>query len=79
MKKDISFEEAMLLLDEAVKRLEGGSLSLDESLAEYEKAVGLVKICNGKIEKAKRKVQILTSGVDGEVTDKPFDEVENEA
>ena len=39
MKKNISFEEAMLLLEESVKRLEDVSLSLDDALGEYEKAV----------------------------------------
>ena len=79
MKKNISFEEAMLLLEESVKRLEDGSLSLDDALGEYEKAVGLVRLCNEKIENAKRKVQILVEGDDGSVTDKPFTEVNEEA
>ena len=78
MKKNISFEDAMIQLDEAVKRLEGGNMSLDESLAEYERAIGLVKACNEKLENAKRKVQILVEGIDGEVTDKPFVEEKDE-
>ena len=73
MKKDISFEDAMLALEDIVKKLETGSLSLDESLCEFEKAVHLVKICNAKLEEAEQKVRILTENADGTITDLPFD------
>ena len=71
-KKELSFEEAVAELEAAVDRLEGGELSLDASLLEFEKAVGLVKICTEKLENAKAKVRILTEGKDGCITDKPF-------
>ena len=72
-----TFESAMAKLEEAVSSLEGGNMSLDESLATFEKAVGLVKICNEKLECAERRVRILTEGKDGTVTDEPFDEYED--
>ena len=73
MEKNIKFEQALLSLEEIVKKLEGGSLSLDESLAAFEEAVGLVKICNEKLENAEQKVRILTEGNNGVITDVPFD------
>lgn len=73
MKKDMKFEEAMQLLEDTVRKLESGTLSLDESLAAFEEAVGLVKLCNERLEDAEQKVRILTASAGGEITDLPFD------
>lgn len=73
MKKNITFEEAMSSLDEAVRALEGGTLTLDESLKTFEEAVALIKVCNEKIGAAEQKVKILIEGTDGTVSDAPFD------
>ncbi len=76
---NISFENSLAELESSVLRLEGGSLTLDESLEEFERAVSLLKICGARLEEAKQKVRILTEGADGTVTDAPFsvDEDEN--
>ena len=73
MNKTITFEEAMLSLEDTVKKLECGGLSLDESLKSFEEAVRLVKFCNEKIESAEQKVKMLVENADGSVTDLPFD------
>lgn len=73
MKNNVTFEEALLSLDEAVSKLEGGSLTLDESLATFENAVKLIKICNEKINTAEQKVKMLIENAEGTVTDVPFD------
>ena len=78
MKKDIKFEEALEKLEEQVRLLESGDVSLDDSLLAFEKAVGLVKICNEKLENAEQKVRILTESIDGTVSDAPFD-IDDEA
>ena len=72
MSNNMTFEAAMAELENTVKKLESGSMSLDESLLEFEKAVKLVKICNDKLEVAEQRVRILTEGIDGIVTDIPF-------
>ena len=72
MNNDISFEKALSELESVVKRLEGGALTLDESLEAFENAIGLVKICNEKLELAERRVRILTEGEGGAITDEPF-------
>lgn len=64
-KKDLSFELAMEKLDAIVRRLEQGGSSLDEALAEYAEAIELMKSCHQKLEKAERKIEIL-SGIDAE-------------
>ena len=73
MKKNLTFEEAMTALEETVRRLEGGNMTLDESIAAFEEAVGLVKLCNSKLELAEQKVRLLTEGADGVISDRPFD------
>ena len=76
--KEINFEEALKKLEGEVKKLEGGNMTLDESISAFEEAVKLVKICNEKLENAERRVRLLTEKADGTVTDIPFD-TENEA
>lgn len=73
MKKDISFESAIEELESEVKKLEEGNLSLDEALESYEKAIGLVKICNEKLESADRKVRVFVENSDSEISLKDFD------
>ena len=69
----IKFEEALQKLDNEVKRLESGELSLDEALVSFEESVKLVKLCNERLESAERRVRILTEGEDGVVTDSDFE------
>lgn len=68
-KKELSFEEAMVRLEEIVRLLEGGGAALDTSLALFEEGVGLVKLCNAKLDGAEQKVKMLVKGDDGEMTE----------
>lgn len=77
MSKNMKFEEAISRLEDAVRLLEGGALSLDESIDKYEEALKYVKICNEMLEKAEQKVKILTEGADGMISDRPFIQDEN--
>ena len=72
MKKTQTFEEAMSELENSISRLESGSLSLDDSLLEFENAVRLIKFCNEKISTAEQKVKILLENNDGVISDKDF-------
>lgn len=74
--KDMNFEEAITKLEGEVRKLEGGNMSLDQSISAFEEAVKLVKICNEKLENAERRVRILTETADGSITDLPFDTVD---
>lgn len=77
MQENIKFEEAIQLLEEAVRELESGALSLDESIEKYEKAIEYVKICNQKLEDAEQRVRLLAEGKDGSISDYPFISDEN--
>ena len=62
-----SFEEALKELDEIVTRLEVGELTLEESLALFEKGQVLAGRCVDLLEAAELKVELLTA--EGEVVD----------
>lgn len=78
MKKNIKFEDAILALEDIVKRLESGNFTLDESIGAFEEAVHLVKICNERLEAAEQKVRMLTEGENGIITDVPFTKEDDE-
>lgn len=77
MNKTVKFEEAIAKLEETVRLLEGGTLTLDESIDKYEEALKYVKVCNDSLEKAEQRVKLLTEGADGTVSDRPFVQDEN--
>ncbi|HEY2634784.1 MAG TPA: exodeoxyribonuclease VII small subunit [Steroidobacteraceae bacterium] len=53
------FETAMRELEELVERLEQGDLSLEESLAAFERGVTLTRACQSALKEAEQKVEIL--------------------
>lgn len=71
---EMKFEEALKKLEKIVDDLEGGNLSLDESLDKYGEGIRLSKMCSKKLEVAKKKVEILLKSEDGSVELKAFDE-----
>ena len=56
-----SFEIAMEQLENLVSKMEGGDLSLEESLKAFEKGVNLTRFCQDQLQKAELKVQELNS------------------
>ncbi|MCI7223841.1 exodeoxyribonuclease VII small subunit [Fusobacterium sp.] len=55
MKKN-SFEENLKSLDEIIEKLESGTLSLDESIKEYEVAMKLIKTSSKLLNEAEGKL-----------------------
>ncbi len=66
--KKIGLEEAMARLEEIVASLENDKLPLEQALKLYEEAVKLTAKCSAELDAAKRKIQILQQGKDGEIT-----------
>ena len=54
------FEAALAELDTLVKKLEDGDISLEQSLALYERGVQLSRFCHARLEEAERRIEILT-------------------
>ena len=69
------FETALEELEQVVEQLESGDLSLEDSLAAFEKGVGLVKLCNQKLTEVEKKVELLVKDKEGKLQLKPFEEV----
>jgi len=73
---EIKFEDAMKRLEEIVDKLEGGELTLDDTLNLYEEGVKLSKFCMQKLQAAEKRIEILSKDENGEDTFQPF-ETEN--
>ena len=54
------FEDALKRLEELVRRLEQGNVPLEQSLTEYAEAVELLRICQGKLDSAQSRIEILS-------------------
>lgn len=61
IENNMTFEEALTSLREIVSSLENGDAPLDESLALFEKGVGLIKLCNEMLDSAEQRVTMITS------------------
>jgi exodeoxyribonuclease VII small subunit len=68
---DLSFEEAYTELEATVARLERGDLSLEESIALFERGQALAARCNVQLDTAELKVRQLLPDSEGETA--PFD------
>jgi exodeoxyribonuclease VII small subunit len=71
--KDMTFEKALTELEHIVEKLEKGGLSLNESLALFEKGVKLARYLRDELEKAEKKIEILLKNEKGELRPEPFD------
>ena len=58
MSQDLTYEQALEKLDETLKLLEDGNLSLDGALDAVEKARVYLKICNERLEAARKKIEV---------------------
>ena len=56
------YEELLQRLSRVVERLEGGGLSLEESIAAFEEGIRLARASAAKLEEAERKVEVLLEG-----------------
>lgn len=60
MKKEESFEELLIRLEDITSKLEKEEdVSLEESMKLFEEGTDIVKKCNQQIEEAEKKISIL--------------------
>ena len=67
------FEASLKKLEEIVKHLETGSLSLEDSLKAFEEGVKHAAFCSGRLDDAERRVEILLKQKDGSLKREPFE------
>ena len=65
------FETSLDQLEQLVEKMEHGEMSLEESLAAYERGVGLYRRCQQALEQAELRVRLLTDP-DAPETAEPF-------
>lgn len=70
------FEASLKKLEEIVKRMETGSLPLEDSLKAFEEGVKLAAFCSSKLDDAERRVEILLKQKDGSLKREPFESME---
>ena len=54
------FEQSLDALEQLVEKMEHGEMSLEESLAAYERGVGLYRRCQTALEQAELRVRLLS-------------------
>jgi exodeoxyribonuclease VII small subunit len=67
----MSFEEALVELEQIVRRLEGGQVKLDEAILSYERGAQLKQHCERKLNEAQQRVDRIVIGPDGAVSAEP--------
>ncbi|HKJ05402.1 MAG TPA: exodeoxyribonuclease VII small subunit [Geopsychrobacteraceae bacterium] len=68
------YEESIKELEEAVELLEGGELSLEQSLKIFKNAVKHISDCRKALEKTELEVSKLRKQEDGSFIREPFNE-----
>jgi exodeoxyribonuclease VII small subunit len=71
------FEEALGRLEELVKKMEAGDMTLEESLKAFEEGTRLARFCAKKLDETERRVDLLLKqGV--EPVTRPFRDEDSE-
>ena len=58
MSQDLTYEQALEKLDEKLKLLEDGNLSLEDALKAVDQARVYLKICTERLDAARKKIEI---------------------
>ena len=72
-KSSPTLESAMQRITEVVAEMEEGNLPLETLITRYEEGVGLVKMCQEKLDAAEKRIQIITRNARGTTELKDFD------
>ncbi len=69
----VSFEQALKKLEESVRKLEDGSLGLEEALKIFEQGIHWSRQCHQRLAEAEKKVELLLKADKEELTQVSFD------
>ncbi|MCR2803105.1 exodeoxyribonuclease VII small subunit [Paenibacillus soyae] len=68
---ELSFEEAMLRLENIVAKLESGDVPLETAIDLFQEGMKLSRLCGGKLEQVESKIELLMVSENG-FQKKPF-------
>lgn len=71
--KKMKFEEALAALEDIVRNLESGQVSLEESIEIYTRGTQLKAHCEDKLKDATARIEKITSLKDGSLAREPLD------
>jgi exodeoxyribonuclease VII small subunit len=74
MDPKLSFEQALQRLEQVVRELEHGDLSLDTALALFQEGVTLSRQCGGQLDQAETRIEKLLEQ-NGQPVTVPVDEI----
>ncbi len=69
----LSFEKALEQLEQIVREMESGELSLETSLKKFEEGIRLSQFCSQKLEESEKKITLLLEQANGAIKETPFD------
>jgi len=69
---DLKFEDSLARLEQIVAQLEGGQLSLEESLKVFEEGIGLARHCARYLDEAEQRIETLVRDESGGLTTRPL-------
>jgi exodeoxyribonuclease VII small subunit len=72
------FEEALAELERVVRQLEEGDIPLEESLAAFERGVGLVRLLHTRLDSVQARIEELTRSERGNLALEPLEDEEDE-
>ncbi len=62
---DMTFEQALIALEEIVQQLERGDVPLDRSITLYERGEKLRGACQQRLDTAQARIEKIVAGADG--------------
>lgn len=68
----LTFEESMKRLEQIVRTMERGEISLEESLNLFQEGTRLVQNCGKQLDEAQMQVKKVLAGVDGMPVEEDF-------
>lgn len=68
-----NFEDSFKELESIVRRLEGEQLTLDDSLALFEKGIRLSRFCHHKLSEVEKKIELILADAKGDPSTTPFE------
>ena len=71
------FEESLSELEQRVRKLEAGEVSLDEALQLFEEGVSLANTCHEQLDAAENRISSLSRGQAG-IEENPLSEPQSE-
>ena len=74
MPEEMTFEQALKSLEEAVAQLEKGQMPLDESLDCFEAGVQSANLCRKKLQAVESRIETLMKNADGSFKTESFGE-----